>query len=301
MTRQPTVSPDRVAQDQLRAFFERLERMHEERKAIGDDIKEIYAEARGNGFDTKVMKIVLHKRGMDHAERMEQEALVDLYMSALGMASGAARDDDDRAPAPAREIIEEFQPPRIASAADMRDAYRAGRPISQDFAFQNGSVYFIAFRGLDRIKIGVSRDATLRIADLEQIVGDIAEVLAVIPGNRQAEMAAHEHHAEWRIKGEWYRLCDEAVASIAAYATRAGARQIEHRTAIAADPDEGAPIAQPERPSSEPIQFTPKPFRPHCLNPGNSCAGQGREHCHRCTRAHEQAGVQLQVIGEIGR
>jgi uncharacterized protein (UPF0335 family) len=90
----PTVSSDAVAQRQLRAFFERIERLHEERTAIGDDIKEVFAEAKGNGFDTKVMKIVLQKRRMDHADRMEQEALVDLYMSALGMAV-APRDDED--------------------------------------------------------------------------------------------------------------------------------------------------------------------------------------------------------------
>jgi uncharacterized protein (UPF0335 family) len=111
MRRQPTISSDSIAQDQLRAFFERIERLHEERAAIGDDIKEVFAEAKGNGFDTKVMKIVLGKRRQDHAERMEQEALVELYMAALGMAV-APRDDDDepRAPAPARarEIIEEF-------------------------------------------------------------------------------------------------------------------------------------------------------------------------------------------------
>lgn len=74
-----------VTADQLRAFFERIERLHEERQAIGDDIKEVFAEAKGNGFDVKAMKIVLQKRRMDHADRLEQEAIVELYMSALGM------------------------------------------------------------------------------------------------------------------------------------------------------------------------------------------------------------------------
>lgn len=74
-----------VAQDQLRAFIERIERMEEEKKTIADDIKEIYAEAKGNGFDTKVLRSVIKIRRMDHAERMEQEALLELYMAALGM------------------------------------------------------------------------------------------------------------------------------------------------------------------------------------------------------------------------
>ena len=94
MAKQPTVSSDSVAQDQLRAFIERIERMEEEKKAIADDIKEIYAEAKGNGFDTKVLRKIVAIRKQDHAERMEQEALLDLYMAALGM-QAAPRDEDE--------------------------------------------------------------------------------------------------------------------------------------------------------------------------------------------------------------
>ena len=90
---QPTVSSDSVAQDQIRAFIERIERMEEEKKAIADDIKEIYAEAKGNGFDTKVLRQIVRIRKQDHAERMEQEALLELYMAALGMSTAPANDD----------------------------------------------------------------------------------------------------------------------------------------------------------------------------------------------------------------
>lgn len=89
-----TVSTESVAQDQLRAFIERIERMEEEKKAISDDIKEIYAEAKGNGFDIKVLRQIIRIRKQDHAERMEQEALLELYMAALGMAA-APRDDEE--------------------------------------------------------------------------------------------------------------------------------------------------------------------------------------------------------------
>lgn len=75
-----------VAGEQLRAFIERIERMEEEKKAIADDIREIYAEAKGNGFDTKVLRQVVRIRKLDKAERMEQEAILDLYLHALGMA-----------------------------------------------------------------------------------------------------------------------------------------------------------------------------------------------------------------------
>jgi uncharacterized protein (UPF0335 family) len=79
------MATESVAQDQLRAFVERIERMEEEKKAIADDIKEIYSEAKGNGFDTKVLRQIIRIRKQDHAERMEQEAILDLYMAALGM------------------------------------------------------------------------------------------------------------------------------------------------------------------------------------------------------------------------
>ena len=93
MAKQQTVSTDSVAQDQIRAFIERIERMEEEKKAIADDIKEIYAEAKGNGFDTKVLRQIVRIRKQDHAERMEQEALLELYMTALGMSTAPANDD----------------------------------------------------------------------------------------------------------------------------------------------------------------------------------------------------------------
>jgi len=83
---------DSVSGEQLRAFIERIERMQEERAAISDDIKEIYAEAKGNGFDTKVMRIIVKERGMDRAERLETESLLDIYRAALGM-SGPIDDE----------------------------------------------------------------------------------------------------------------------------------------------------------------------------------------------------------------
>ncbi len=93
MAKAKSVDSDSVAQDQIRAFIERIERMEEEKRAIADDLKEIYAEAKGNGFDTKVLRQVVRIRKQDRAERMEQEALLDLYMAALGMNSGPAEEE----------------------------------------------------------------------------------------------------------------------------------------------------------------------------------------------------------------
>ncbi len=75
-----------VAAGQLRAFVERIERLEEEKKGISDDIRDVFAEAKGQGFDTKVMRQVIRLRKKDVSERQEEEALLDLYMHALGMA-----------------------------------------------------------------------------------------------------------------------------------------------------------------------------------------------------------------------
>lgn len=83
-----------VAADQLRTIVERVERLEEEKQAIADDIKEVYAEAKANGFDTKTLRTVVRLRKVEAAERQEQEAMLDLYMHALGMAPQSVSDED---------------------------------------------------------------------------------------------------------------------------------------------------------------------------------------------------------------
>ncbi|ESX07478.1 DUF2312 domain-containing protein [Mesorhizobium sp. C416B] len=74
-----------VAAGQLRAFIERIERLEEEKKTIADDIKEVFAEAKGTGFDTKAMRSIIRLRKKDQAERQEEETILDLYKAALGI------------------------------------------------------------------------------------------------------------------------------------------------------------------------------------------------------------------------
>lgn len=74
-----------VAADQLKAFIERLERVQSEIDELNGDKKDIYAEAKGNGFDTKAIKTIIAMRKKDHAQRQEEEAVLELYMQALGM------------------------------------------------------------------------------------------------------------------------------------------------------------------------------------------------------------------------
>jgi uncharacterized protein (UPF0335 family) len=75
-----------VAAGQLRALIERIERLEEEKKTIGQDIKEVFQEAKGTGFDTKAIRSIIKLRKKDTAERQEEEAILDLYKSALGIA-----------------------------------------------------------------------------------------------------------------------------------------------------------------------------------------------------------------------
>jgi uncharacterized protein (UPF0335 family) len=73
------------AKDQLKSLIERIERLEEEKAALAADIREVYSEAKGFGFDAKVMRQVVRLRRLDRADRQEQEAVLDLYLAALGM------------------------------------------------------------------------------------------------------------------------------------------------------------------------------------------------------------------------
>ena len=75
----------RFAKDQLRSIIERIERLEEEKKTIADDIRDVYAEAKGNGFDVKALRAVVKMRKQDANERAEQETILETYMQALGM------------------------------------------------------------------------------------------------------------------------------------------------------------------------------------------------------------------------
>jgi uncharacterized protein (UPF0335 family) len=73
------------SRDRLRSFIERVERLVEERESVSDDIKEVYAEAKGEGFDVKIMREVVRLRRMDKADFQERDAMLDLYLTHMGM------------------------------------------------------------------------------------------------------------------------------------------------------------------------------------------------------------------------
>jgi len=77
---------DTIAADQLRLFIERIERLEEEKKGMADDIRDVYAEAKGQGYDTKTMRAIIRLRRMEKNARDEAEYLLDTYKAALGLA-----------------------------------------------------------------------------------------------------------------------------------------------------------------------------------------------------------------------
>ncbi len=79
-----------VSSGHLRSFIERIERLEEEKAAVAEQMRDVFAEAKGTGFDVKTIRQVLKIRKMETQERVEQEELLDLYLAALGMASGEA-------------------------------------------------------------------------------------------------------------------------------------------------------------------------------------------------------------------
>lgn len=139
--------------DQLRLFIERIERLEEEKKGIADDIRDVYAEAKGTGFDSKTIRAIVKLRKMDEATRREAEALLDTYKAALGMLDGTplgrwaveklekarkpaddepdgddARDDADAPPAAPTE-----PEPDVHDAAILgRLAAQTGKPVTSN-------------------------------------------------------------------------------------------------------------------------------------------------------------------------
>ncbi|HEX6959181.1 MAG TPA: DUF2312 domain-containing protein [Ferrovibrio sp.] len=83
--------------DQLNQIVARIERLEEEKKALADDIREVYAEAKAHGFDTKILRQVIKLRKLDRAELAEQESLLEVYMEALGMTVGHGAADAEAA------------------------------------------------------------------------------------------------------------------------------------------------------------------------------------------------------------
>lgn len=115
-----------IAGDRLRSFIEHIERLEEEKRATAEDIKEVFAEAKGAGFDTKVMRLIIKERRMDADDLAEQRTILDIYRDALGMfvdtpLGAAAMASVDKAAARAKPVVSPTQPHEIARQTGLAD------------------------------------------------------------------------------------------------------------------------------------------------------------------------------------
>ncbi len=117
----------------------------------------------------------------------------------------------------------QWQEPRVACLSEIREAYRSGKAISQDFRFQSAAVYAFAFPSLGLIKVGISNDVDARLVQIEKQENATGELVWSAPGNRQFEMKLHRLFRPWRVRGEWFSDC-AAIREHLTSLTRAGAR-----------------------------------------------------------------------------
>lgn len=178
------MSEGNVAADQLRLLIERIERLEEEKKGISDDIKDIYLEAKATGYDAKIMRQIIRLRKMPAHDRQEMQAVLETYLSALGMEDGPGRQQDmykghDGRPDPATP----------APAPTATDAEMFETALSLVIEHQNASTSWLQ----RQMRIGYNQAARL-VEDLEKrgVVGppnNVGKRDILIPPNGEAHPA----------------------------------------------------------------------------------------------------------------
>jgi len=246
-----------VARDQLRAFIERIERLEEEKKTIADDIKDVYGEAKGVGFDTKVLRKLISIRKQDRDERMEQEAILDMYMIALGMIDQPADYDEPRQSSPVQ------RQPAMAMRSD------AGLNIVTKHTEITAS----------SAEAAVTADDDLR----EPVAAEQGQIIREGDAPRETD----------RFGGD--ASCPDTEfqmdrATEGSFETGSEAAE-KGREAIPAGP-EGVDLNHAGAGESPATASKPKvSFRPNCLQP-EMCRSGTRDHCYSCRKAmaqHEDA------------
>ncbi|MHC2525957.1 uncharacterized protein (UPF0335 family) [Rhizobium leguminosarum] len=265
-----------VARDQLRAFIERIERLEEEKKSIADDIKDVYGEAKGMGFDTVIMKRVIALRKKDEQQRMEEEAVLDTYLHALGMIAQP-------------DLFEEPHHPEMGEIIDPK----------------------LAQTIVTGMQTEIGRKALIAAVDIMIAREEAAEEFHTNPEEGAEAKGAVTDDAEDRGEGDTDRQRSPEPGTTDG--GRQGVREQEASPPVPAsnaeiDPNEDRSEGQSLDVESADanrggdhvtaqahcaasagalVQVAPatKPLRPHCRNPGEHCGGYGSNHCHSCLRA----------------
>jgi uncharacterized protein (UPF0335 family) len=277
-----------VARDQLRAFITRIERLEEEKKTIADDVKDVYGEAKAFGYDTKIMKKVIALRKKDDQERIEEDMVLDTYLSALGMIQGDFFQDDDQPEpaAPTRKPALALQSPRQAAEA-VTERTRIN-PVAN---VEEGAIGAIAAASHDpasRTDEGGERQhsSTVGFADdcrtggKEQSdasavpVGDAAADAHGIPATN-SEKAAVTAQDEVTVSPSADERKSPGFDDRSGEGANTGGSHVDANLS-AATHQAGPTSFSENRPA------TPYNLKPNCLNPGKACSGYGSTYCHAC-------------------
>lgn len=283
-----------TAEGQIKSFFQRWETLEAEKQQVADLMKDLFAEAKGFGYDTKALRAAFRlkaKQDLDSLADAEFEAIVDTYMSALNAPTVQARDARMRA----RENIEEFD------------------PITGEFVEETPAATYTA------VGSGAGSAAPLRVQPEtanetpKQVYGDSGAAATALP-SQSVDIPAGGDHAQ-KIDGS-DELCpaeifsqsdDDAIAAVNGKAGLANVIDVEPSSSGQIDPTEdrkedhsldgnadasvgGRHVTAQEHCAASAgalVQVAPatKPLRPRCRNPGEHCGGYGSTHCGSCLRA----------------
>ncbi|KNY13113.1 hypothetical protein AKG11_31070 [Shinella sp. SUS2] len=267
-----------VARDQLRAFIERIERLEEEKKTIADDIKDVYGEAKGVGFDTKILREVIKIRKQDRDERAEREAILDSYLAALGMIEQPGFFDDeprqsatvDRKARAALRTSEAMDDNKAFSAMMLADGLISEEAHAENVALSNAVAR--------KYGAGVIDPETGEILDEPRRSDNGLNIQTKHEDIRTAPVTAEElsRPAPLAVPGG-----EPSIPSPDAGGVKMDAVQ---RTPGRADDLSAHKSAQSGQATTD---HKPVSYRPNCLHPEN-CASGTTDHCWSCRRAMAQ-------------
>lgn len=218
-----TVNPDAVAREQLQAFVERIERLLEKRDGIMADVREVYAELKGNGFDKTVVGQVVaarRKRAKDASGFEEASAIFDLYWSALhgGISSSQGEPSRTHTRESARagwNVDENGNGPirrMVANRQAIFDALEAdGKFPKRD---EGRTVYFLHAPSANLVKIGSSNNVHDRVRSLSNSSPVPLVLLGTVPGGLKRELELHGHFAALRVHGEWFDCSGPMISDL---------------------------------------------------------------------------------------
>jgi uncharacterized protein (UPF0335 family) len=257
-----------VARDQLRSFIERIERLEEEKKTIADDIKDVYGEAKGMGFDAKILKEVIKIRKMDRDDRMEREAILDTYLAALGMIEQPDFFSDEPVAAnPTRSPAMALQSPRnAAEAVAERPALNPVANVGEEFADESAASSVDPASRTDDVRER-QYASTVGFADDCRTGGKEQVAAAPVP---VGEADARSLPANFEPDGG-------AISEVKAMS-------LENADGVEPPPSVTAPKPAP---SMDELRIANALIlRSNCKRPGQeTCGGQGRTHCRDCIAA----------------